>query len=442
MRVINRFIIFAEKIPLYMFIHEREDWNSFRWDSEKIEALHLKAMHRLGYLAGRMASIGFDNQVMATVEAVTNDVVASSEIEGVRLDTDEVRSSVARNLGVTLEKSHDPSHYVEGIVEMMLDATHRYSEPLTEQRLFKWHSTLFPNAKDMTVGAYRTDEMSVVSGSFGRERIHYRAPGPERVREEMDSFLTWLNDKANTPDILKSAIAHLWFVSIHPFDDGNGRIGRAISDMVLAPLDNDNMHFYSFSRQILKDKRHYYKVLERTQRGSGDITEWLEWYFGAFIEAIEDSGAVLSRVLRKATFWNAHAQDSISDRQKMVLNKYLDGYEAKLTAKNWEKIAGVSKDTALRDIDALVKQGILVPTPGRVRDIPYSINFTDRAQPTENFPFKGIRIEKEGDVSYITSTYGTTPLRDRVSAIDIARLTAGEISLQDLAYKYFAYALD
>ena len=211
-----------------MFIHEREDWNSFRWDSEKIEALHLKAMHRLGYLAGRMASIGFDNQVMATVEAVTNDVVASSEIEGVRLDTDEVRSSVARNLGVTLEKSHDPSHYVEGIVEMMLDATHRYSEPLTEQRLFKWHSTLFPNAKDMTVGAYRTDEMSVVSGSFGRERIHYRAPGPERVREEMDCFLTWLNDKANTPDILKSAIAHLWFVSIHPFDDGNGRIGRAI----------------------------------------------------------------------------------------------------------------------------------------------------------------------------------------------------------------------
>ena len=425
-----------------MFIHEREDWNSFRWDSEKIEALHLKAMHRLGYLAGRMASIGFDNQVMATVEAVTNDVVASSEIEGVRLDTDEVRSSVARNLGVTLEKSHDPSHYVEGIVEMMLDATHRYSEPLTEQRLFKWHSTLFPNAKDMTVGAYRTDEMSVVSGSFGRERIHYRAPGPERVREEMDSFLTWLNDKANTPDILKSAIAHLWFVSIHPFDDGNGRIGRAISDMVLAPLDNDNMHFYSFSRQILKDKRHYYKVLERTQRGSGDITEWLEWYFEAFIEAVEDSGAVLSRVLRKATFWNAHTQDSISDRQKMVLNKYLDGYEAKLTAKNWEKIAGVSKDTALRDIDALVKQGILVPTPGRVRDIPYSINFTDRAQPTENFPFKGIRIEKEGDVSYITSTYGTTPLRDRVSAIDIARLTAGEISLQDLAYKYFAYALD
>ena len=399
-----------------MFIHEREEWTHFRWDAEKIDTLQLKAMHRLGYLAGRMASIGFDNQIMATVEAMTNDVVASSEIEGVRLDTDEVRSSVARNLGVTLEKSHDPSHYVEGIVEMMLDATRRHSEPLTEHRLFKWHSTLFPNAKDMTVGAYRT--------------------------EEMDLFLTWINDESNNPSILKSAIAHLWFVSIHPFDDGNGRIGRAISDMLLAPLDNDNMHFYSFSRQILKDKRHYYKVLERTQRGSGDITEWLEWYFGAFIEAVEDSSSILSRVLRKATFWNVHAQASISDRQKMVLNKYLDGYEAKLTAKNWEKIAGVSKDTALRDIDALVKQGILIPTPGRVRDIPYSINFTAENNATERFPFKDIMIEKEGDVNYITSTYETNPLHDRVSAIDMDRLAAGEINLQDLAYKYFAYVLD
>ncbi|MDE6522761.1 MAG: DUF4172 domain-containing protein, partial [Muribaculaceae bacterium] len=319
-----------------MFFHERENWPNFHWDSDAINTLQLKAMHRLGYLAGRMASIGFDNQIIATVEAVTNDVVASSEIEGVRLNSDEVRSSIARNLGVHLEKNTDSSHYVEGIVEMMLDASRNYRAPLTEDRLFNWHSMLFPNASDMTVGAYRTDEMSVVSGSFGRERIHYRAPSPDRVPKEMETFLMWLNDENNVPSILKSAIAHLWFVSIHPFDDGNGRIGRAISDRVLAPLDNDNMHFYSFSRQILKDKRHYYKVLERTQRGNGDITEWLEWYFGAFIEAVEDSSSVLSRVLRKATFWNLHSQASISDRQRMVLNKYLDGYEAKLTAKNWE----------------------------------------------------------------------------------------------------------
>lgn len=425
-----------------MFIHEREDWPKFHWDVEKINSLQLKAMHRLGYLAGRMASIGFDNQLIATVEAVTNDVVASSEIEGVRLDTDEVRSSVARNLGVSLEKDRDASHYVEGIVEMMLDAGRFYSEPLTRARLFKWHSMLFPNATDITVGAYRTDEMSVVSGTFGRERIHYRAPSPDRVPEEMEGFLEWLNEEEDTSLILKSAIAHLWFVSIHPFDDGNGRIGRAISDRVLASLDNDNMHFYSFSRQILKDKRHYYKILERAQRGSGDITEWLEWYFGAFIEAVEDSNAVLSRVLRKATFWNTHAQASISDRQKMVLNKYLDGYEAKLTAKNWEKIAGVSKDTALRDIDSLVKQGILIPTPGRVRDIPYSIDISGQNNQQRNSPFTDIAIEEEGSYHYINAKYKGADLRDRIGDIDLARLKSGEIDPGALAYKHFAYILD
>lgn len=425
-----------------MFIHERENWTDFRWDKEKINSLQLKAMHRLGYLAGRMASIGFDNQLIATVEAVTNDVVASSEIEGIRLDTDEVRSSVARNLGVAIEQKHDASHYVEGIVEMMLDAAHNYTGPLTNDRLFKWHRMLFPNVTDITVGAYRSDEMSVVSGTFGRERVHYRAPSPDRVHEEMEVFLDWLNKEDASSVILKSAIAHLWFVSIHPFDDGNGRIARAISDRVLAPLDNDNMHFYSFSRQILKDKRHYYKVLERTQRGNGDITEWLEWYVGAFIEAIEDSSDVLSRVLRKATFWNAHSQASISDRQRTVLNKYLDGYEAKLTAKNWEKIAGVSKDTALRDIDSLVKQGILIPTPGRVRDIPYSIDISGSFNSHEQSPFNEIAIVEESSYHYITANYGNIQLRDRIGEIDHARLEAGEIDLTALAYKYFAYILD
>lgn len=315
-----------------MFIHEYDNWTDFRWDAETIDALQLKTMHRLGYLAGRMAAIGFDNQLAATVEAVTNDVVASSEIEGVQLDTDEVRSSVARKFGVSLPKSKTPTHYVEGIVEMMLDATHRQNQALTEDRLFGWHHALFPNKTDMTVGAYRTEEMSVVSGIFGRERIHYRAPSPERVLAEMKRFIDWINNRDNKPGILKSAIAHLWFVSIHPFDDGNGRIGRAISDMVMAALDGDGMHFYSLSRQILKDKNHYYKVLEETQRGDGDITRWLEWYFNAIIAAVDDSNAMLSLVLRKAAFWNAHAQASISDRQRLVLNKYLDGYDAKLTA--------------------------------------------------------------------------------------------------------------
>lgn len=423
-----------------MFIHEYDDWTHFRWDTDAVGALQLRAMHRLGYLAGRMAAIGFDSQLSATVEAVTNDVVASSEIEGVRLDTDEVRSSVARKFGVTLQKSKDPTHYVEGIVEMMLDATHNQKEPLTAERLFGWHHALFPGRRDMTVGAYRTEEMSVVSGMFGRERIHYRAPSPDRVPAEMERFIDWMNREDNVPGILKSAIAHLRFVSIHPFDDGNGRIGRAISDMVLAALDGDGMHFYSLSRQILKDKNHYYKVLERTQRGDGDITEWLVWYLNAIMAAIDDSDAMLSLVLRKAAFWNTHSQASISDRQRMVLNRYLDGYDAKLTAKNWERIAAVSRDTALRDIDALVKQGILVPTPGRVRDIPYSINYTSHAM--EESPFSNIAIESVGADRFITAEYkDSTPLRDRVSATDIRRLEDGEITLQDLAYKHFAYLL-
>ncbi len=424
-----------------MFIHEQDNWTDFRWDAEDIDALKLKAMHRLGYLAGRMAAIGFDSQLAATVEAVTNDVVASSEIEGIRLDTDEVRSSVARKFGVSVKNSKDPTHYVDGIVEMMLDATHNGNKPLTEERLFGWHQALFPNRTSITVGAYRTEEMSVVSGMFGRERIHYRAPSPDRVPLEMSRFLEWLNNPVNASSIQKSAIAHLWFVSIHPFDDGNGRIGRAISDMVLAALDGDGMRFYSLSRQILKDKKHYYKVLERTQRGDGDITEWLTWYFNAFISAVDDSDAMLSLVLRKSAFWHAHSQASISDRQRMVLNTYLDGYDAKLTAKNWEKITGVSRDTALRDIDSLVRQGILTPTPGRVRDIPYSINYTHHRG--EASPFKDVAIEAVGLDKFITASYkGSTPLRDRVSVTDAKRLEDGEISLRDLAYKHFAYLLE
>ena len=425
-----------------MFIHEHRNWPVFRWDRDVIEPLQLQAMHNLGYLVGRMTAIGFDSRLAATVEAVTNDVVASCEIEGVRLDTDEVRSSVARKFGVELPESKDPTHYVEGIVEMMLDATHNQDKPLTEERLFDWYRALFPNKSTLTVGAYRTDEMSVVSGTFGRERIHYRAPSPEQVPSEMKTLITWLNNPDNLPGILKSGIAHLWFVSIHPFDDGNGRIGRAISDMILAALDGEGMHFYSLSRQILKDKNRYYKILERTQRGDGEITEWLVWYFKAMLKAVDDSNAMLSQVLRKATFWNTHSQALITERQRNVLNKYLDGYDAKLTAKNWEKIAGVSKDTALRDIDALVRQGILIPTPGRVRDIPYSINYSSASVTVES-PFSNICLENTDGENYINAIFkGTLPLRDRVSGIDVRRLEDGEISMVDLAYKHFAYLLE
>lgn len=424
-----------------MFIHEHNNWPHFEWDKDAVNALHLQGMHQLGYLGGRMAAIGIDNRLAATVEAYTHDVVASSEIEGINIDTDEVRSSLARKFGVTLQVSKEPTHYVDGIVEMMMDATHGSSNPLTEERLFRWHQALFPYKTDISVGAYRTDEMSVVSGTLGRERVHYRAPSPERVPIEIARFLKWINNPDLPAGIIKSALAHLWFVSIHPFDDGNGRIARAISDMVLANLDGDGMHFYSLSRQILKDKTRYYKVLERTQRGNGDITEWLDWYLHAFISAIEDSSAILSGVLRKATFWNTHAQATLTERQRMVLNKYLDGYDAKLTAKNWEKIAGVSKDTALRDINSLVKKGILIPTPGRVRDVSYSITYT--AIPPENKLFSDINVEKFGKDYFVSCLFnGSHQVRDRLTGIDKKRLDEGEITLADLAYKYFAYLLD
>lgn len=348
---------------------------------------------------------------------------------------------VTKSISLSLPDTKDPTHYVEGIVEMMLDATHNHKKPISEERIFSWHYALFPNRTDMRVGAYRTDEMSVVSGTFGRERIHYRAPSPDRVSSEMDRFIDWFNDSSTPPGILKSAIAHLWFVSIHPFDDGNGRIGRAISDMVMASLDGDGMHFYSLSRQILKDKNHYYKVLEKTQRGDGDIAEWLVWFLNALMAAVDDSNAMLSLILRKAAFWNAHSQADFTSRQRMVLNRYLDGYDAKLTAKNWAKIAEVSKDTALRDINNLVRQGILIPTPGRVRDIPYSINYT--SHPEDSSPFVNISVEEVGKNRYITAEYnGSTPLRDRISETDSMRLDDGEITLQDLAYKHFAYLLD
>lgn len=424
-----------------MFIHERENWTEFRWNADEINELSMQAMHSLGYLAGRMAAIGLDSQLSASVESVTNDVIASWEIEGIRLDTEQVRSSVARRLGVLVPESKTPTHYIEGIVEMMLDATHNCDMPLDDKRLFGWHAALFPTAQfGMHVAKYRTEEMSVVSGTFGRERIHYRAPAPACVKDEMRKFFEWLNLPANKPSVIKSAIAHLWFVSIHPFDDGNGRIARAISDMVLAALDHERMRYYSFSRQILKEKNRYYDVLERTQRGDGDITEWLRWYFSAMIAAVDDSNAMLSQVLRKSTFWNTHAQTAISPRQRTVLNQYLDGYDAKLTAKNWAKIAGVSKDTALRDISDLVEKHVLAPTPGRVRDVAYSINYIIPAEAIS--PFSDIRIVTENGKQYICATFKSeTPLKDLVGQTDAKRLADGEISVDQLAVKHFAYLI-
>ena len=360
-----------------MYIHQTENWPNFTWDKARIEAQQSKIMKAAGYLEGRLSAIGFDVQQQAAVEALTHDIVASSEIENIILNSDQVRSSVARRMGVRISNETEPSHYVEGVVEMMLDAVNNFAKPLTDERLFGWHNCLFPTGRSgmevINVGMYRIDPMNVESGALGREKIHYRAPEAEMVPAEMKRFLDWFNSEETPKNYIKSAVAHFWFVSIHPFDDGNGRISRAIADMALSQADNSTLRYFSISRQINKEKRKYNDILERCQKGNCDITVWIEWYLGCMLRSIEGAEEMLSSILNKAIFWQNHSQDVISDRQKQVLNTYLDGYAGKLKVKNWAKIASVSVDTAERDVKALVSSGILVPQPGRIRDVAYGI---------------------------------------------------------------------
>lgn len=360
-----------------MYIHQTEDWPNITWDQTDIGLRLAKVNKAAGFLEGRLSAIGFDVQRQAAVEALTHDIVASSEIENVILNSDQVRSSVARRMGVRITNETEPSHYVEGVVEMMLDAVGNYAKPLTDDRLFGWHSCLFPTGRNgmerINVGMYRVDPMNVESGPLGREKIHYHAPEAETVPMEMKRFLDWFNSDSTPKDYVKSAVAHFWFVSIHPFDDGNGRISRAIADMALSQADNSSLRYFSISRQINKEKRKYNNILERCQKGSVDITVWIKWYLDCMLRSIESAEEMLSSILNKAIFWQNHSQDVIIDRQKQVLNTYLDGYSGKLKVKNWAKLASVSVDTAERDVRALVSAGILVPQPGRIRDVAYGI---------------------------------------------------------------------
>ena len=303
----------------------------------------------------------------AITEALSHDIIASSEIEGVELNTEQVRSSVARKLGVAIANPVEVSRYVDGVVEMALDATVNYNAPLTHERLFGWHNCLFPTGWSGTVK---------IDVAQYRSKVHYAAPSAERIEEEMTRFLEWFNSDTRN-GYLKSAIAHLWFVCIHPFDDGNGRIGRAIADMALSQAENSSMRFFSISHQINADKKLYYDVLEKTQKGSCEITEWMLWYLDCLLRSVGQSDKTLERVLNKTIFWQNHAETVISDRQREVLNLYLDGYPGKLTAKNWAKRVKVSLDTAARDIKDLVEKGVLVPQQGRVRDVFYGIRCND-----------------------------------------------------------------
>lgn len=365
-----------------MYIHETDSWPIFTWDRTRTDPKLAAINKAIGYLDGILSAIGFDVKERAAVEAYTHDIVASSEIEGLLIDSDQVRSSIARRMGIKITGEVPYGHYVDGIVEMMLDAVQGYDKPLTNDRLFGWHCCLFPGGRsgyeEINVGKYRVGEMSVISGALDREKVHYRAPSPDRVQKEMDVFLKWFNDPSTPRDYIKSAVAHFWFVSIHPFDDGNGRIGRAIADMALSQADNSPRRYFSMSRQIGQEKNKYYDILERCQKGTTDLTAWIEWYLDCMLRAIKGAEEMLSSILDKAVFWQNHSQADINERQRTVLNIFLDEDKGKLTAKRWAKLAKVSPDTAVRDVQYLTEIGILVPEEGKVRNIAYGIKISDK----------------------------------------------------------------
>lgn len=348
-----------------MYIYEREGWPNFIWDEVQVLGFLSEVRHQQGLLLGKMRSLGFDLQDQAVLETITLDVVKSNEIEGENMDTDEVRSSVARKLGLQLDTEVHVGRYTEGVVEMMLDATQKYAASLSEERICGWHAALFPTGysgiNKITVGAWRkgTKPMQVVSGSMGREKVHFIAPGSDSVPYEMEEFLAWAQEESGIDNLIKAAIAHIWFVTIHPFDDGNGRITRAISDLFLARSDESPQRFYSMSAAILEKKKSYYRILEHTQKGDINITEWLIWFLKRLKEAIQSSEEKLYSVLYKARFWKLFSQTRLNDRQRLMVNKLLNGYEGIIRTSKWAKITDCSEKTALRDIEDLIEKGIM-----------------------------------------------------------------------------------
>lgn len=345
------------------YIYQNKDWTNFSWDSDKIILLLGEIRFLQGKIYAQVQSLGFSLQEESNLSNLTLDVVKSSEIEGEELNYDQVRSSVARHLGIEIGGLDSINRNVEGVVEMILDATQNYLLPLSKERLFGWHSCLFPTGWSgmykIEVGQWRTGEMQIVSGAMGKEKIHYEAIPAQNLEQEMEIFLDWLNDNKNLDLVLKAAIAHFWFIIIHPFDDGNGRIARAITDLLLSRSDKSNYRFYSVSSQILVQKKEYYEVLKKVQHSTGDITEWIVWFFGCLKNALHQTEKSLEKVVFKSEFWKKYEQISINERQRLMLNKLLDGFDGKLKTSKWAKITKVSADTALRDIKDLIEKGIL-----------------------------------------------------------------------------------
>jgi Fic family protein len=364
-----------------LYIYQLKEWPHFRWDESKVTPALIEVRYKQGRLLGQMESLGFSLQSEAKLETLILDVLKSSEIEGEVLDADQVRSSIARRLGLDIAGVEPVDRYVDGVVEMMLDATQNFNALLTEERMFGWHAALFPTGRSgmqkITAGRWRdndsSDPMQVVSGPMGREKIHFQAPDAAVLQDEMAHFIAWFNTEDNTDPVIKAAIAHLWFVTIHPFDDGNGRIARAIADLQLARSDKSSNRFYSMSAQIRKERNAYYDILERTQKETLDITAWLEWFLLCLDRALSATDKTLANVLQKARFWEKHKHAALNERQKIMITKLLSDFVGKLTSSKWALMSKCSSDTAVRDINDLVKKGILVKDESGGRSTSYTL---------------------------------------------------------------------
>lgn len=365
-----------------MYIHQYKEWPNFTWNDRELSKLLTSVRHKQGRLLGKMEGLGFSLKKEATLQTLTLDVLKSSEIEGEILNPDQVRSSIARRLGMEVAGLVPSDRNVDGVVEMMLDATQRHNLDLSDERLFGWHAALFPTGRSgmykIVVGSWRNnskdDPMQVISGAMGRETVHYQAPDAELLEQEMKHFLTWFNSLSDIDPVLKAGIAHLWFVTIHPFDDGNGRIARAITDMQLGRADESTQRFYSMSAQIRVERNTYYSMLEKTQKGNLDITEWLKWFLVCYDRALSNTDQTLAKVMQKAKYWENTATANINDRQRLMLNKLLDGFEGKLNSSKWAKITKCSQDTAGRDISTLVEKGLLLKEAAGGRSTSYILN--------------------------------------------------------------------
>lgn len=362
---------------LAKYIYDSKDWPQFSWKDVEINAIFGEVRHLQGLVLGQMSTLGFAKKETINLETLTLDIVRSSEIEGEKLDYDQVRSSISRRLGLPVAALNLVSRNVEGVVEMMLDATQNYGNPITKNRLLGWHAALFPTGYSgmlkIEVGRYRSGEMQIVSGAMGKEKVHFEAVPANRVEKEMELFLNWLNEEQELDPVIKSAIAHFWFIIIHPFDDGNGRIARAISDLLLARADKSSERFYSMSSQILVERKKYYAILQRVQHNQGEITDWIIWFLGCLKTALLESISTLKNLLKKAEFWKIHEVTQLNERQRLMINKLFDGFDGKLKSSKWAKITKCSSDTALRDLKDLIEKGILRQDPKGGRSTHYEL---------------------------------------------------------------------